>query len=98
MSEATIIDFVQRAAPVIRQLERNTGRAARSQAIAVGVRDHGVFYSHRSVQRLLNLAELFGYIERNGIKGGYRLPSVLPQPADLRPCFRQLELPFAAAA
>jgi hypothetical protein len=96
MSEEVIKQFVATAAPVIRQLERNTGRAARSSAIALGARDYGFFYSHRTIQRLLNAAELLGYIERNGIKGGYRLPSVLPQPADLRPCLRQLALPFAA--
>jgi hypothetical protein len=93
MSEQAIKEFVNAAAPVIRQLERNTGRAARSQAIAMTI-----YYSYRSTQRLLSAAERLGYVERVGKCGGWKLPLVLPAPADLRPCYRQLELPFAAAA
>jgi phosphoglycerate dehydrogenase-like enzyme len=89
MSEEVVKQFAAQAAPVIRQLERNTGRAARSQAIAMAI-----YYSHRSTQRLLSAADRLGYIQRVGIKGGWTIPVTM---LDI-PRLNQMELPFIAAA
>jgi hypothetical protein len=89
VTEEFIKEFASTAAPVIRQLEKNTGRAARSQAIAMAI-----YYSHRSTQRLLTAADRLGYIQRVGVKGGWTIP---PPTLDF-PRLNQLELPFIAAA
>jgi hypothetical protein len=105
MSEETIVEFVTAAAPVCRQLERNTGRPARATAISISV-----FYSHRTTQRLLSAAEQLGYFQRTGKGKATRwilaptFPLPLPvsertAPLPLPDLFiHQLELPFAFAA
>jgi hypothetical protein len=96
MSEETVKQFASAAAPVIRHLERSTGRGANSLAIAMGT-----YNSRRTTQRLLFLAELYGYMYRtNGGKyTRWALAPTFPLPIPLSaPRLRQLQLPLPYAA
>ena len=104
ISEEDVKEFVSAAAPVIRDFEQYTGRGANSLTISIKT-----FYSHRTTQRMLSLAESFGYVQRT-VGGKYTRwvlaptfpaplsfashPASKPSPRGLR----QLELPLAFAA
>jgi hypothetical protein len=96
INEEDVKEFATVAAPVIRQLEKNTGTAARSPAISVSI-----CYSYRTTQRMLCLAEYYGYFQRTG-KGKatrWTLAPTFPLPLPVGPPrIHQLQLPLAFAA